>query len=92
MALPEALLAILVCPLDKGDLLYFADEELLYNPRLRRAYRIEDGIPVLLGGQAELVAEPEHERLIGRAQGDAHVPAILGLGHENGSGSASGAG
>ena len=92
MALPEGLLAILVCPLDKGDLLYFADEDLLYNPRLRRAYRIEDGIPVMLVGQAEPVTEPEHERLIGRASGDAHVPAILGLGLDNGTGSPSGAG
>jgi uncharacterized protein YbaR (Trm112 family) len=79
MALPEGLLKILVCPVDKGDLLYFADEDLLYNPRLRRAYRIEDGVPVLLPGRAESISELEHERLIGRARDDAHVPAILGL-------------
>jgi uncharacterized protein YbaR (Trm112 family) len=70
MVLPEELLAILACPVDKGDLLYLADEDLLYNPRLRRVYRIEDGIPVLLAERAESVPEPEHKRLIAR-KGDA---------------------
>ncbi len=47
----DALLAILVCPEDRGPLL-LVGSELLYNPRLRRAYRIEDGIPVLLIDEA----------------------------------------
>jgi uncharacterized protein YbaR (Trm112 family) len=42
----ETLLSILVCPSDRGPLLLV--DQLLYNPRLRRAYRIDDGIPVLL--------------------------------------------
>ena len=71
MALPPALLKILVCPVDKGSLLYFADEDLLYNPRLRRAYRIEGGIPVLIAERAESIPEPEHERLIRRGGDDA---------------------
>ena len=37
MALEDALLDILVCPIDKRGLLYFADDAVLYNPRLRRA-------------------------------------------------------
>jgi uncharacterized protein YbaR (Trm112 family) len=73
MALPEGLLKIIVCPVDKGDLLYFADEDLLYNPRLRRAYRIEGGVPVLLADRAEAMSEPEHQRLIGRARNAARV-------------------
>ena len=46
----ETLLSILVCPADRGPLVLVGkdDEALLYNPRLRRAYRIEDSIPVLL--------------------------------------------
>ena len=36
------LLDILVCPADRGPLIYTGAE--LYNPRLRRVYRIEDGI------------------------------------------------
>ena len=86
MVVPEGLLKILACPFDKGDLLYFADDGLLYNPRLRRAYRIEDGVPVMLVERAESVTEPEHERLMGRARDDAHVPAILGLDNGPGSG------
>jgi uncharacterized protein YbaR (Trm112 family) len=70
MVLPEGLLAILACPVDKGDLLYLADEDLLYNPRLRRAYRVEGGIPVLRAERAESIPEPEHERLMGRGGDD----------------------
>ncbi len=68
VVLHEALLKILVCPVDKGCLLYFADENLLYNPRLRRAYRIEGGIPVMLADRAVPVQELEHERLLMRAR------------------------
>ena len=71
MVLQEGLLKILACPVDKDCLMYFADEGLLYNPRLRRAYRIEDGIPVMLAERAEPVPEPEHERLMTRAREDA---------------------
>ena len=72
MALDEALLEILVCPIDKRGLLYFADEALLYNPRLRRSYRIENDIPVMLAQRAAPVADDEHARLIERARsGDA---------------------
>lgn len=56
------LLSILVCPADRGPLI-LADG-LLYNPRLRKAYRIEDGIPVLLVDEARAVGAEEHERLI----------------------------
>jgi uncharacterized protein YbaR (Trm112 family) len=76
--LPEALLKILVCPVDKGSLMYFADENLLYNPRLRRAYRIERGVPVLLADRAEPVQEPEHERLLIRARDGAAVLSAPG--------------
>ena len=71
MVLQEALLKILACPVDKGCLMYFADEDLLYNPRLRRAYRIKEGVPVMLAERAEPVPEREHERLLTRARGDA---------------------
>lgn len=68
MALDQGLLQILVCPIDKRPLLYFADEALLYNPRLRRGYRIEAGVPVMLAGRAVSVPDEEHERLVKRAQ------------------------
>ncbi|HEY5018115.1 MAG TPA: Trm112 family protein [Streptosporangiaceae bacterium] len=79
MVLQQALLTILVCPVDKGSLLYFADEDLLYNPRLRRAYRIERGIPVMLAERAEPVQEDEHERLIARARNGAARMSAEGL-------------
>ena len=69
--LDDSLLSILVCPADRGPLLLVSQEggaELLYNPRLRRAYRIEDGIPVLLIDEARDVDDDEHARLMARAR------------------------
>ena len=66
MAIDAALLEILACPDDKGPLYYVEDEELLYNPRLRRAYEIRDGIPVMLVDEARAVDDAEHERLQAR--------------------------
>jgi uncharacterized protein YbaR (Trm112 family) len=65
----ETLLDILVCPSDRGPLLLVdkGSEVLLYNPRLRRAYRVEDGIPVLLVDEAAEVSDDEHARLIAQA-------------------------
>jgi uncharacterized protein YbaR (Trm112 family) len=60
--LDPKLLEILVCPVDRGPLLLV--DGVLYNPRLRRAYRIEDGIPVLLADEAVEVSPEEHERLM----------------------------
>jgi uncharacterized protein YbaR (Trm112 family) len=61
----ETLLDILVCPADRGPLL-LVDQQ-LYNPRLQCAYRIEDGIPVLLVDEAVQVGDDEHARLMARA-------------------------
>jgi len=66
MALDQRLLDILACPDDKGPLLYVEDEDVLYNPRLRRAYAITDGIPVLLIDEARQVEDDEHERLVAK--------------------------
>lgn len=66
--LDQTLLGILVCPQDRGPLVLVTQEggDLLYNPRLRRAYRIEDGIPVLLIDEARDVDDEEHARLMAR--------------------------
>jgi len=64
MTLEDALLDILVCPIDKQGLLYFADDAVLYNPRLRRLYRIQGGVPLMLASQAVPVPEEEHNRLM----------------------------
>ncbi|CAM4051298.1 MULTISPECIES: Trm112 family protein [Tsukamurella] len=68
MAIDATLLKILACPQDKGPLLYVPDE-LFYNPRLRRAYPIEDGLPVLLITEARDVDNAEHESILARAAG-----------------------
>jgi len=68
--LDDSLLSILVCPADRGPLMLVDREgvQLLYNPRLRRAYRIDDGIPVLLIDEARDVDDDEHARLMARAR------------------------
>ena len=67
MPLDPLLLEVLACPEDKGPLYYFADEDALYNPRLRRRYHVRDGIPIMLIDEAEAVDAPEHERLVAKA-------------------------
>lgn len=65
--LERRLRSILVCPEDRGPLLLVGDQ--LYNPRLRRAYRIESGVPVLLISEAVSVTDDaEHEALLERAE------------------------
>jgi uncharacterized protein YbaR (Trm112 family) len=76
MALDPQLLEILACPQDKGPLLYFADEDLLYNPRLRRKYRIDDDIPVMLIDEATDADDAEHERLVAKAEAEAISPTF----------------
>jgi uncharacterized protein len=76
MVLDPKLLEILACPKDKGPLLYFADEESLYNPRLRLRYRITDDIPVMLIDEAETVDDAEHERLRAKAQAEGIKPTF----------------
>jgi uncharacterized protein len=76
MALEQALLGVLVCPIDKRGLLYFADDAVLYNPRLRRLYRIENDVPLMLPRLAEPVPDEEHSRLMKCARlGQATVTA-----------------
>lgn len=76
MALDSSLLKILACPVDKGSLLYFRNEMILYNPRLRRRYRIADDVPVMLAQEAEAVSEAEHSRLIQLATGSGAVRTL----------------
>ncbi len=65
MTLAPELLSILACPEDKGPLYYLEDEQLLFNPRLRRAYSIRDDIPVMLIDEATALDDAEYDRLAG---------------------------
>ena len=77
MALDPKLLEILACPDDKGPLLYFADEDTLYNPRLKRRYRVLDGdLPDLLIDDAETVDDAEAARLAKKAETDGIKPTF----------------
>ena len=62
MSLDPELLAILACPEDKEELIYVAEDEVLYNPRLRKAYDIRNGIPVLLVYESRKVSDEIHDR------------------------------
>jgi uncharacterized protein YbaR (Trm112 family) len=74
--LDPRLLEILACPEDKGPLLYFADEQRLYNPRLQRSYEVRDGIPVMLIEEASAVDDAEHTRLMAKAKADGVQPTF----------------
>jgi uncharacterized protein len=67
MPLDPLLVEVLACPVDKGPLLWFADEDLLYNPRLHKSYAVRQGVPVLLVDESTDVGETEHERLTTKA-------------------------
>ena len=76
MALDPQLLEILACPEDKGPLLYFESENSLYNTRLKRRYRIDDDIPVMLIDEAEQVSGDEHNRLLALAESNGIAPTF----------------
>ena len=76
MALDPLLLEILACPDDKGPLLYFADEGVLYNPRLKRVYGIEDDMPNMLIDEATTVDDAEAARLEAKAAAEGIRPTF----------------
>ena len=76
MALDPQLLEILACPEDKGPLYYLADEDSLYNPRLKRRYDIRDDIPVMLIDEATTVDDAEHERILAKVEAEGLQPTF----------------
>lgn len=80
MSLDPLLLDLLACPIDKQALLYLPADGLLYNPRLRRGYRIDRGIPVLLPDQGETVTSERHADLLARARVPGQAAATLRAG------------
>jgi uncharacterized protein YbaR (Trm112 family) len=76
MALDPQLLEILACPEDKGPLYYLADEDALYNPRLKRRYDVRDDIPVMLIDEATTVDDAEHERVMGKVEAEGIQPTF----------------
>ena len=76
MALDPQLLEILACPEDKGPLYYLADEDALYNPRLKRRYAIRDDIPIMLIDEAETVDDGEDQRIMAKVKADGITPTF----------------
>jgi len=76
MTLDPQLLEILACPEDKGPLLYFEDEQTLYNPRLKRKYEVRDDIPVMLIDEATVADDAEHRRLVAKAEAEGIRPTF----------------
>ena len=76
MSLDPLLLSLLACPIDKQALLYLAEDDLLYNPRLRRGYRVCVGIPVMLADQGETVSAERHRYLLRRAAAGGAVATL----------------
>lgn len=76
MTLNPALLEVLACPSDRGPLLYLADENVLYNPREKRAYTVRDGIAVLLIEESKIVDQAEHDRIIAKVAADGIKPTF----------------
>ena len=70
MSLDPLLLDVLACPVDKGPLLWFEDEDVLYNPRLQRATRWSTACPCCWCDEAVDVGDAEHERLMAKAEKD----------------------
>lgn len=56
------LLAILVCPVTKGPLIYKKSQNELISKSARLAYPVRDGIPVLLEDEARKLEADEYER------------------------------
>jgi uncharacterized protein len=76
MALDPLLLEILACPEDKGPLYYLADENALYNPRLKRRYAVHDDIPNMLVEEAETVSDEEHNRILAKVEAEGIRPTF----------------
>ena len=76
MSLDTLLLNLLACPIDKQPLLYLAEYDVLYNPRLRRSYQIRDGIPVMLADRGETVTGEQHRNLLRRAAAGGAVATL----------------
>ncbi|MEY2968486.1 MAG: hypothetical protein RIQ64_1113 [Actinomycetota bacterium] len=74
--LDPRLLEILACPEDKGPLWFIADEDRLYNPRLKRSYDVRDGIPVMLIDEATTASDAEHQRITTRISAENIAPTF----------------
>lgn len=76
MSLSPELLSILACPEDKGPLYYLGDDGGLYNPRLKRRYKITDGIPIMLIDEADELSADEDAALAAQVAAEGVEPTF----------------
>ena len=70
MALDTLLIGILACPIDKGTLLYFEDDDILYNPRTKTVYDVNDGIQAVSVAISDgMTIDPSCSGLLGEMPG-----------------------
>jgi hypothetical protein len=55
MAISEQLLEVLACPKCKGDIVYDRENDRIICEKCCLAYRVEDGIPVMLIEEADKI-------------------------------------
>lgn len=67
MGIPKDLLDILACPESKAPLVLDGDTLVSTHAATRRRYRIEDGIPIMLIEESEVVPEEEWRAIMARA-------------------------
>lgn len=62
----KKLLDILACPLSKAPLVLDGERLVSTDSETRRAYRIEDGIPIMLIEEGEELAPEDHAAILSR--------------------------
>ena len=76
MALDPILLEVLACPEDKGPLYYLADEDALYNPRLKRRYACATASRSCSSTRPSTVDDGEHDRIMAKVEADGLKPTF----------------
>ena len=64
MNISEDLLKILVCPETKAPLVLDGESLVSTDPATRRRYRIDDGIPIMLIDESEVLTEQEWQAIM----------------------------
>jgi uncharacterized protein len=64
MPISKDLLDILVCPLSKAPLVLEGETLVSTDPKTRRCYKIEDGIPNMLIEESEEMAEAPWQEIM----------------------------
>lgn len=56
-------LALLVCPITKGKLIYNPETQELISKQIKLAFPIKDGIPIMLESEARKITQEEYDSI-----------------------------